>query len=137
LKQYLTDVQLAWRRPTPAPQFNPPVLDCYLGISAARYASLKNNGKTIPDPIPIKALLSTGNNYSLVDPGIVARLDLEPSGETKVNLSIYIGSWSSGDVELIQTPIWESGADLILGRDLLQFFEFRYCPREGKFSLTL
>ena len=57
-----------------------PMVNAALSVSDARRAALLTAGQTIPDFVPIRALLDTGASCTCVDPSVISALGLAPTG---------------------------------------------------------
>lgn len=62
-----------------------PLVDAVVAVSGARRQALEKAGQTIPDPIPIRALLDTGASGTCIDPAVLTALGLTPTGMIAVN----------------------------------------------------
>jgi hypothetical protein len=60
-------------------------LRAYIAVSKARVQVLKAAGESIPPPVQIDALLDTGASCTCVDPTVLAKLKLTPTGSVSVN----------------------------------------------------
>jgi hypothetical protein len=120
-----------------------------IGVSRARFDALKAQGKPVPAPIRLTALVDTGAAFSLCDPGIIAALELESIGtyghwgiggqrqSEFFRCSLYLDAWSLGGLAVASERLREAhNFDLFLGRDILQFCLFTFDPRNCVFSLS-
>jgi hypothetical protein len=129
-----------------------PILKIRIGVSAAKFAILRQSGEPVPEPLEVNTLLDTGCVATVLDPAIVSALlpALEPKGTTThyvpgggkmecrvFDASVYIGTWSRGNIEVIESSVRAHGIDALLGRNVLQYFLFTYDPRARIFSLAI
>ncbi|HMB53752.1 MAG TPA: hypothetical protein VKU40_10565 [Thermoanaerobaculia bacterium] len=55
-------------------------MNAVVTVSRSRAAALKTANKPVPKPVPIRALVDTGASCSSVDPDVLAKLSLTPTG---------------------------------------------------------
>lgn len=138
----------------PIPMCSPPILLLAVGVSNPRLAILKELAQPIPEPQPARASIDTGSVFSFIGPAMVRALNLSPTGlleiyalgtpEVKVfacnayDVAIYFSeNQSIGIVQVLESSgLGQFGADVILGRNILQFATFLYDPRAGKADLS-
>ena len=54
-------------------------------MSQPRRAALVAAGQTVPNPVPVRALIDTGASHTCVDPTVLQPLNLTPTGSVGVN----------------------------------------------------
>jgi hypothetical protein len=64
---------------------NGPVLTVVIGVSVARGDALMTAGQPVPAGISARALIDTGASCTCVDPSILAKLALTPTGTVSVH----------------------------------------------------
>jgi hypothetical protein len=62
-----------------------PILTAVVTVSQARAAALRASGKSVPDAVPIQALVDTGASCTCVDPSVLSALMLSPTGSVRIN----------------------------------------------------
>lgn len=131
------------------------VVEVLVSITSQRQEALSKDGKTIPSPIQVPALIDTGADASCVDSSIVASLQLNPTGCVNIHTPSTQGIPHASfqyDVKLIlahkdlsfvfqPTPILEARFDqqrakVILGRDVLSCCLFVYDGRSEVFHFA-
>lgn len=132
-----------------------PTVKALVGVSEARAAALGDRGRVIPDLVPFVALIDTGASCTCLDPGVLAPLQLMPTGTASIttpstgtkphetyqyDVSIYIPS-SGGHLSFKTIPVIESqlksqGIDGLLGRDILDRCLFSYNGSMKLFTLA-
>lgn len=60
---------------------NGPLLNVVIAVSAARLNALIQAKQTPPEPIPVRGLVDTGASCTCVDPSVIQRLQLSPTGQ--------------------------------------------------------
>ena len=61
------------------------LLNALIGVSRARRSALDAAGQTIPNMVPIQALVDTGASATCMDPSVLKTLTLTPTGSATVN----------------------------------------------------
>jgi hypothetical protein len=56
-----------------------------VGVSKARGIALISAGLTVPEPLPIRALIDTGASCTCIDPVILQNLNLTPTGSVLIH----------------------------------------------------
>lgn len=64
------------------PQMGGPLLTAVVGVSEPRAAALAAVGQPIPQALPIRGLVDTGASGTCIDPAVLIKLGLTPSGNT-------------------------------------------------------
>lgn len=121
-----------------------------IGVSLARFCELKIQGKPVPPPLKVLAVVDSGAEYSLVDTEIISALELESLGFCQCwmmggqrpiefyRCSLYLDGWSTGELAVASEALRQPhnhNIDMFLGRDILQFCLFTFDPRNCVFSL--
>lgn len=118
-----------------------PILQAIIFVSQPRIAALTAAGQTVPNPVPIRALVDTGASCTCVDPSVLASLGLTPTGIVRVNtpstgttphsadqfdIALFIPGPPSNPPLVFQTiPVISSdllaaqGFHALIGRDIL------------------
>lgn len=137
---------------------NGPVLTAFVGVSLARRDALMTAGRTIPTGVTIRALIDTGASSSCIDPGILASLELTPTGSVTVHtpstgpephtaeqydVSIIVPGTGSHHAPLVipAVPVLSAslalqGIDALIGRDILRDCILIYNGSLGLFTLA-
>ena len=133
------------------------VLRAIVGVSKARREALLLSGQLAPPAIPVDALVDTGASCTCVDPAVLQKLGIPPSGQTSV-LTPSTGNQAVSadqyDVSLVilatnqQPPLAHAaipvvaselsgqGFQMLLGRDVLRGCLLTYDGISGLFSLA-
>jgi len=61
------------------------LLSALIGVSGARRGALTTAGQTIPNPVPIQALIDTGASATCMDLSVLQTLSLTPTGSAPIN----------------------------------------------------
>ena len=138
-------------------QFQPsgPQLDVFVAVSLPREQALIKAQIAIPQPILTKGLLDTGASQTCVDPDIIQRLGLQPTGVTSVltpstgavphqaktydvRLIIPAGavSWQIPALAVIESSLKSQGIEVLVGRDVLSECLMVYDGKNKIFSLA-
>lgn len=119
-----------------------PVLSAFVGVSQARAGALASANQPVPQNIPIRALVDTGASCTCVDPSILDKLQLTPTGTVLVNTPSTASQPHAAfqyDVQIIipggsaaHAPLWlpnvavtaselvsQQGFHALVGRDIL------------------
>ena len=136
-----------------------PTLIALIGVSSARSAALTAAGQQIPGNVQITALVDTGASNTCIDPSVLQRLVLTPTGRTSVNTpstgntAVEVDQY---DVSLIippatvhQIPLFvhtlpvicselvaSQGFHALIGRDILAQCVLFYNGSAGTFTLA-
>jgi len=130
-----------------------PIVDILVGVSQPRQAAIQRAGLSVPQPIQIRALLDTGASCTCVDPSVLNKLGLAPTGIAPMHTP-STGSQahvaSQYDVSLIlmhpmltftihAAPVVEAqlaiqGIQGLIGRDVLSNCLLIYDGRAGLFT---
>jgi hypothetical protein len=142
-------------------QFDPangPVLTVVIGVSVARGDALMTAGRMVPGGISARALIDTGASGTCVDPSILTRLELTPTGTVSVHtpstglaahlaeqydISLIVPGAGTHHVPLALPAIPVMAADLsiqgidaLIGRDVLRDCIFIYNGSVGLFTIA-
>jgi predicted aspartyl protease len=132
-----------------------PVVELYVGISAAARETLEAPGAA-PPPLRVRALVDTGATLTVVERGYLEQLGVEKTGTTRLHSSttggepvpalVYAVSLAlAGDVTGVLAPDLEVlavedlgglGVQALLGRDILNRCSMHYDGPGGSFALT-
>jgi hypothetical protein len=134
-----------------------PVATAYVQLSGPRRKALEEVGQPIPEAIPIRALVDTGASCTCVDPVVMKKLQIAPTGSVPMHtpstgqtphhadqydVTIIIPGASAGDAPLIfetisvvGTDLAVQGIDALIGRDILSRCILHYNGDLGFFSL--
>ena len=135
------------------------LLNAVIGISVARKEALDQASQPIPPPTQIQAIVDTGSNATAVDPSVLEKLNLTPTGSTTIitpstgnqpvpvdqyDISILIPAARSDQLPLflptlpaICVKLLDSqGFHALIGRDILAQCIFSYNGSIGLFTLA-
>jgi hypothetical protein len=119
---------------------NGPIITVGFVVSAPREAALKKAGQQVPAPVIVRCLVDTGASGTCVDPTVIAKLQIPPSGTVPIHtpstgvtpvecnqFDVGIGIvMDDGEIHLpgMVVPVIESdlkslGIHALLGRDIL------------------
>lgn len=117
-----------------------PIITVGFVVSAPRRAALQRAGQPIPSPVIVRGLIDTGASCTCVDPTVIKKLQLAPSGTVPIHTpstgtvphncnQFDIGIaiiMDNGQVHLpgmiipvIESDLNSQGIQALLGRDLL------------------
>lgn len=134
------------------------ILDVHVHISVPLLGQLNALGRTIPPPILVRGLIDTGASGTCLDPSVVAKLGLLPTGSIPVHTASTAGKPQvryQYDVSLwlpiqrsakphnirmtlpvIETDLSNQGIELLLGRNILDGCLFVYDGAAGSTTLA-
>lgn len=138
-------------RDSPNLEIEGPVIDVLFLISTELEEKYKKEGKEVPKPVQIRALIDTGASHCVIQKEIPEKLELEPVGSTKINTP------SSKDHQCYQyfmrmaipthrlvyegvftaAPLEGQNINCLVGRDLLADGIFIYIGYAKQFTLSL
>ncbi len=115
-----------------------PTLDILVGVSQPRAQAIAAAGQAVPSPRVAHVLLDTGSSCTCIDAGILAALNLPPSGSTfvrtpstgtaphianqfDVSLTLHhpaLYRWW-GAVPVVEAVLAPQGIQGLIGRDIL------------------
>ena len=128
-----------------------PIVDVHFIISAELEDLFKSENKTIPEPVPVRALIDTGASHSVISAEIPEKLGLKPVGSIKINTPssenhecyqyfmrvllpahnlIYNGVFTAA-------PLKGQNISCLIGRDMLKDGIFIYIGYDNSFTLSL
>lgn len=133
-----------------------PVIDVHIGVSGPRREALVQASQSVPPYVPCRLLIDTGASSTCVDPWIVQKLNLSPSGMVSIHTpstnANSVHSCQQYDVSLLiphiaisriftAIPVIESnlvhqGIDGLLGRDVLSQCLLVYNGELGIYTLS-
>lgn len=128
-----------------------PVLPVQVGIPTAMAKQLEAEGKTVPPPEEIPALVDTGASITAINIETAQRLGLQVTGSMQIggatgsaNQPVYAAKVKIPDPFIEFDPIQIPGAQLsgtpfqmLIGRNILCSLMLSYDGRRGRFSLIL
>ena len=128
-----------------------PVVDIYFSVPSQLEKILKEQNKSIPEPVLCKALIDTGASHCVVQTDIPKKLRLNPIGQgtmstsshqsvpcyiyllkmtIKPNNLVYEGRFTSAD-------LGGQKIDCLIGRDALSQSHFTYIGYLKQFTLSI
>jgi hypothetical protein len=135
-----------------------PIISAYVAVSTARRSALTAAGRPVPDHLPILGLIDTGASCTCVDPSVLQRLGIPPTGSSSVNsattgdypatadqydVSLLIpGSQGSPSLVYHAIAVLESklldahGFHALIGRDILANCLLTYDGKSGLFIIA-
>lgn len=127
-----------------------PICQVQIGVSQPTANLLREQGKPIPQPVEITALIDTGASGTAVKPEIVQRLQLTPRGVASIATpSTAAQSCNVYDVSLtfptgvmlsiitvIEVPLEGQSIQGLIGRDVLAHGILIYSGYTNTFSLS-
>jgi predicted aspartyl protease len=132
------------------------VISVGFAVSGPRQAAMTAAGLTIPPPVIVRALVDTGASCTCLDPTVIAKLGLVPSGTVLMHTPSTAGTAVSCNqfdvavgvimdanevhvpsmiIPVIESTLATQGIQALLGRDLLEKGILIYDGRRK--SLTL
>jgi hypothetical protein len=137
---------------------NGPVLTVVIGVSVARGDALMTAGRPVPAGISARALIDTGASCTCVDPSILVKLALTPTGTVSVHtpstgpaahlaeqydVSLLVPGAGAHHVPLalpaipvMAAELSVQGIDALIGRDVLRDCIFIYNGSVGLFTIA-
>ena len=132
-----------------------PVLECFIGVSAARAEALKKAAQPVPPPIHIRGLVDTGASCTSVDPSILKTLGVVSTGTVPVHtpstkcghphvanqfdvcfvLNHPMIARNFTALPVIESDLEHQGIHALIGRDILSFCLLTYDGQAGMFCL--
>jgi Aspartyl protease len=135
-----------------------PTLNAVVTVSAARATALKDASVPLPQPVPIRALVDTGASCTCVDPDVLARLQLTPTGKASLNTPSTGGQAQEfdqydiglaipgaapgaiplflGTVPVVAAVLTGQAIQALIGRDILGACVLVYNGTTGLFTLA-
>lgn len=134
-----------------------PILDAFVGVSAARQMALEAVGQPVPALVRIRALVDTGASATCIDPTVPSILGLTPTGNVSMMTPSTGATPHSADVYdvglLIPGPsfppltlptipvaavdlLQSQGFHALIGRDILRNCVFHYNGSTGLFTIA-
>lgn len=129
-----------------------------VGVSTARRAALVAENRPVPVDIRVDALVDTGASCTCVDPHVLSRLGLSPTGtalmqtpstgDTPIETAQYdVGfkiitavpedALRLGTVPVVASDLFKAqGFSVLLGRDILSRCLFQYDGMKGTFTFA-
>jgi len=137
---------------------NGPIVQAAILVSAARREALESSGIPIPTAQRIVALIDTGASVSVVDPSVLAALDLNPTGDLDIHtpstegISVKASTYDvqfgiyairpgdphfvSETVQVASAVLANQGIHALIGRDILASCVLIYNGADGYFTLA-
>ena len=132
-----------------------PLIPVELTVSDALGRVFDRQLEMAPAPVRVSALVDSGASVTVIRPELVEQLRLRQKGDCKiggiseearvypnydVGLSILdeFGKdvvFRIGDMQAVSVPLSTPGIDMLLGRDVLQHFEFTLAFRDHRISM--
>lgn len=128
-----------------------------MAVGQARAQALQQAGKPVPGLVAIRALVDTGASSTCIDPSVLTKLQLTPTGKTHmitpstgatphladqydVSLAIF-GNANEPPLVLptlavTATALQHQGIDGLIGRDILTMCLLTYNGSMGQFTLA-
>jgi hypothetical protein len=143
--------------PTTTISSDGPVIEIGIGQSAARIAALRAASQPVSAPVITRGLIDTGASCTCIDPEIVARLGLVPTGvcqmfsassdttpdlcmQYDVALAIFVDSQqvhsASFTIPVVERPLKGHGFQALIERDVLAHGVLIYHGKAGSLSLS-
>jgi len=131
------------------------LLDIFIDVSLPRKEAIKSAGLEIPDPVLSRGLVDTGASHTCIDPEIIKRLGINPTGTTSVttpstgstphtcnqfDVGIIIPS-EKLNYQIYSLPVMESelsnqGFHVLIGRDILRNCILHYNGEMAQYTLS-
>jgi hypothetical protein len=130
------------------------IIQVAVHVSKSRADALTAAGRSVPNPLIVRALLDTGASSTCIDPAVAAKLGLTPTGTTMIHTAtptphptlhnlydvnlILVGpvSLTFGPIPVAECDISAIDCQMLLGRDVLQYCCFTYNGRAKLFTLA-
>ena len=134
-----------------------PIINAAVGVSGPRAVALQKAGLALPGPVIIRALLDTGASCTCVDPTVIRKLGLTPSGTAQVHtpstggtphncnqfdIALYVimdGNQvhvPSVIIPVIESDLNQQGIQALIGRDILNQSVLHYDGPQRSVSLA-
>lgn len=132
-----------------------PIIDVVIGVSAPRSTALQKAGQPVPSGITARLLIDTGASHTVIDPTVLAPLNITPSGAIAAHTPSTSGipcQMNQYDVSIIiphpsisrhfpaiavtEASLRPQGIDGLLGRDILATCLLIYSGTDGSFILS-
>ncbi len=130
-----------------------PIVDILVGVSQARQQALQRASQAIPPPVQIRALVDTGASCTCIDPSVLGRLGLAPTGTAPIHtpftgvqphqanqydvslvLMHPLLTYTIGAIPVVESQLLIQGIQGLIGRDALGNCLFIYDGRAGIFT---
>jgi hypothetical protein len=130
----------------------------YVGVSQARRNALVLAGQPVPNVVQVQALIDTGASCCCVDPSVLTKLSLTPTGSSPVNTPTTGNNPAMADqydvgisipssqgmpplvhhtIPVLQAELLQSqGFHVLVGRDVLQGCFLTFDGKNGLFTLA-
>jgi hypothetical protein len=133
-----------------------PIIELFVAASVPRITALEALGAAPPSPVMVRALVDTGANRTNVQKSILDRLGLEAVGEELVHTASTAGEPKqvgacavqlffagvpggrlAADLRVLEAEdLGGLGVEMLLGRDILDWFLLFFNGPEGRFTLA-
>jgi predicted aspartyl protease len=132
-----------------------PLLEVFLDISQARRNTLSQAGVIIPKPIQVTALIDTGASCSCIDPSVIQKLNITPTGSgavstpltgktlqlcNKYDISVLLVhpeiNYQIGAIPVLESKVFGQGIHALLGRDVLSKCLFIYNGTTQQYTIS-
>jgi predicted aspartyl protease len=127
-----------------------PVVDILITVSAKLEDKLKQEGKPIPPPEKVPALIDTGASHTCISQSIIDKLMLEPVGVININTpssqNVQCGRYAvrlgfpggvAVQTQITGVPLKGQNIACLIGRDLLVKGVFIYIGYLNQFTVCL
>jgi len=126
-----------------------PVVELSIGISSLLEDQLKKEGKPIPPPIKVKAMIDTGATVTAISDKLAKTLQLEPIGVQTINtpssqnvecgvyhVRLYFPENIGLESNVLGAPLKGQDIACLIGRNVLAHSVLVYIGRENQFTLS-
>jgi predicted aspartyl protease len=126
-----------------------PVVQVQIGIGSALEQHLRSKQQSVPSPVAAQALIDTGATGTVVNPGIVSSLNLNPVGSTLIHtpsssnvrcsqylVRLHFPSGVVAEALAISAPLHGQPIQCLVGRDVLRHGVLIYNGYMQHFTLS-
>jgi hypothetical protein len=126
-----------------------PLVEVYLSVPASLEQRLLTDGKPVPAPLKVLALVDTGASATSIQDGWAAKLGLQPVGMVKMTTPTSVGvdcltyavrmvlpEGITFETVASEAPLVGQGFEVLIGRDALAFGVLIYLGKENRFTLA-
>lgn len=132
------------------------LVDLSVGVSIARRNAALRAGKTVPAPLKIRGLIDTGASCVVLDPSVIAELQVTPTGFSSIytpstggtpvpmrtfDVAVYLhhpttNYTMASAVPAVESPIAAYGPQAIIGRSVLNKCLLIYDGAANTFTIS-